>query len=54
MKIAELKFHGKPAKIEHGNNGFYILYVQNKNGTWDKENISKSKKHLIGICKFTE
>jgi len=54
-KSAELKFKGKPAKIEKSKtgSGFYVLYVKTPSGKWVRENISKSKRHLEGICKYS-
>jgi hypothetical protein len=47
--MKRLYFNGKRAKVEKGDNGFWILYVLD-NGKWLKENISKSKRHMEALC----
>lgn len=51
----ELQFKGRPAKIEKSktNARFWLLKVKGSNGKWTKENISTSKRHLEGICKYS-
>ena len=53
-KSAELKFKGRPAKIvkSETSSKFWLLKVKNANGKWINENISTSKRHLQGICKY--
>jgi hypothetical protein len=55
MPTAVLKFKGKPAKIEKSktNSRMYVLWVKNNKGKYEKENVSTSKRHLVGICRFS-
>jgi hypothetical protein len=54
-KQVGLKYKGKPAKIEKSNTNarFWLLKVKDTKGKWVKENISTSKRHLEGICKYS-
>ena len=53
--LVALTYHGKPAKIEKStfNSRMYVLWIKN-NGGWVREDVSNSRRHLIGHCKFSQ